>query len=276
MKYEIRADAQLGRLLWLSDGKTELAATLDTGIRIVHLSCCGMENLFYRQPADLSDGIFRDHGWKLIGGHRFWLSPETEESYWREGEEIEYTLHENGVTLRQKTDPWIGMEKAIRLDFLSDGGIRVEHSACNRTEKPLTWALWGINTLAGGRGEVEFTGSGDYTPMRTVSLWRKTSLSDPRLSFTADRVQATHAPMAEYCKIGVYSPSGKVCHENLGQRFEIQMEPVPMELCPDRGVNVEIYLNKRFMELETLGPMTTIAPDQWASFQEVWRVEVAD
>ena len=56
MQIEHRMDAKRGNLIWLSDGRTEAAAALDFGIRIVHLSCAGKPNLFYSQPDDLSDG----------------------------------------------------------------------------------------------------------------------------------------------------------------------------------------------------------------------------
>ena len=45
MQIEHRMDAKRGNLIWLSDGRTEAAAALDFGIRIVHLSCAGKPNL---------------------------------------------------------------------------------------------------------------------------------------------------------------------------------------------------------------------------------------
>ena len=77
MQIEHRMDAKRGNLIWLSDGRTEAAAALDFGIRIVHLSCAGKPNLFYSQPDDLSDGLATEAGWRIYGGHRFWSSPES-------------------------------------------------------------------------------------------------------------------------------------------------------------------------------------------------------
>ena len=62
MQIEHRMDAKRGNLIWLSDGRTEAAAALDFGIRIVHLSCAGKPNLFYSQPDDLSDGLATEAG----------------------------------------------------------------------------------------------------------------------------------------------------------------------------------------------------------------------
>lgn len=277
MKHEIRTDAQLGRLLWLSDGKTELAATLDTGLRLVHLSCCGKENLYYRQPADLSDGVCTAQGWRLLGGHRFWLAPESEQSYWPETEPVRYTLHEAGVTLAQAADPWLGVEKSLRLDFLPDGAICVTQMAKNVSAAPITCALWGVNTLRGGTGAVDFpSSSGGYNPNRRLSLWGATSLADPRLHLEASRVLVHHEPLDAYFKIGLYSASGRLVHENLGQRLEIQLPPSPMDRCADGGVNAEVFLHRCFMELETLGPLVSLAPGQSAQAQELWRVQRID
>ena len=68
MQIEHRMDAKRGNLIWLSDGRTEAAAALDFGIRIVHLSCAGKPNLFYSQPDDLSDGLATEAGWRIYGG----------------------------------------------------------------------------------------------------------------------------------------------------------------------------------------------------------------
>ena len=273
MTHEIRKDADLGRLLWLSNGKSELAVTIDIGIRIVHLSCCGMNNLFYRQPSDLSDGIFRDHGWRLIGGHRFWIAPETEESYWADNAPVEFTLSENGVTITQQVDPWLGIQKAIQLEFLPNDTILVTHMATNCSEFDISGSLWGINTLAGGTGEIEFNGSGKYSPTRTVTLWRQTNLADPRLEFSENLVHVSHQRLSNYFKIGVFSASGRIIHRNFDQVFEIQTQPISMNQCADGGVNVEVYMNRNFMELETLGPLTTISPGETANVSEIWHIQ---
>ena len=68
MQIEHRMDAKRGNLIWLSDGRTEAAAALEFGIRIVHLSCAGKPNLFYSQPDDLSDGLATEAGWRIYGG----------------------------------------------------------------------------------------------------------------------------------------------------------------------------------------------------------------
>ena len=121
MQIEHRMDAKRGNLIWLSDGRTEAAAALDFGIRIVHLSCAGKPNLFYSQPDDLSDGLATEAGWRIYGGHRFWSSPESTRSYYPDNAPVACELLADGVCLRQRTDPWTGFEKTLILRFLPAG-----------------------------------------------------------------------------------------------------------------------------------------------------------
>ena len=59
MKSEIR-NTNRGKMLFLTDGKTEIGCALEFGIRVSHLSAVGMENIYYEQPADCSDGLITE------------------------------------------------------------------------------------------------------------------------------------------------------------------------------------------------------------------------
>lgn len=150
MQIEHRMDARLGNLIWLSDGRTEAAAALDFGIRIVHLSCAGKPNLFYSQPEDLSDGLKTEEGWRIYGGHRFWASPESSRSYYPDNAPVACELLADGVCLRQRTDPWTGFEKTLILRFAPDGRLSAEHILTNRNPQTVQAAAWGVCTLRGG------------------------------------------------------------------------------------------------------------------------------
>ncbi len=274
MKYEIRTDLAWGRVIWFTDGKTDLAATLDVGIRIIHLSVHGMENLYYQQPQDLSDGVFTKKGWKLIGGHRFWLAPESEKSYWPDVYPVEFEVRENAVILAQPFDPWLDMQKTMRLEFQPDGTIRVEHCVINLGDETQEVALWGIHTLCGGTGVLNISDIADneYNPTRTISLWGKTSLGDPRIRFTADKLFVKHEPMDAFFKIGVFCRNGHIHHENLGQSLDISFPVALQEAHADGGCNAEIYLDRHFMELESLGPLISIKRHARVSWSEIWQV----
>ena len=56
MQYCEKQTEKWGKVLWVTTDYAEVGIALEFGIRVVHLSCPGMENLYYEQPADLSDG----------------------------------------------------------------------------------------------------------------------------------------------------------------------------------------------------------------------------
>jgi len=275
MKIGVRTFPQWGQVLWVRTNTAELGIALDFGIRIVHLSCPGMENLYYEQPEDLSDGFAKENGWRLYGGHRMWLAPEGADSYAPDNKPIRRYLGKNSVLLEQQADPALGIIKQLHLESQKDGSIIVTHEIKNISDSPITGASWGINTLdAGGSAEISFSCGtrGGYNPKRTVSLWSDTNLHDPRLKFEKDKLTAIHMPLPDYLKLGLYAQPGVAIFRNKGQQFQIAFDASPMQEYPDNGCNFELYMNSRFMELETLGRKTEILPGQTASHKEIWQL----
>ena len=273
MKHEILNTQQWGKVLFLEEYNTRVGIALDFGIRIVHLSVVGMENLYYVQPNDLSDNFVTPDGWRLYGGHRLWSAPESDLSYCPDNDPVSYTLLSDGVTVSQKKEPWLGIEKTLTLQFL-DGKVCLTQSIKNAGDAPITCASWGVNTLGPGKAEIQFPGTapGDYTPRRRINLWADTNLHDPRLTFTKDRLVAEFAPLPDYCKLGIYTPKGQAVYEAKGQRFTLTFHSPDVGICPDGGCNFELYMGAKFMELETVGTTTLLQPGEAVSHQEFWEL----
>lgn len=276
MRHRFLRDPMLGNILWMTDGHTEIRIALEFGLRILHVSCLGMENLFYQQPDDCSDSFITKQGWKLRGGHRFWLSPESDLSYYPDNDPVGCTLLPNGAELIQNKDPWLQVQKSLRILFQKNGSVEVIHGVKNVSCHPLIAALWGINTLApGGKAKVPFSGSksGDYTPRRTLALWADTNLGDPRITFSKNSLTIQHGPSSDYFKIGMFCKDGFAVFENKCQRFELSFSADTPENYSDFGSNFEVYMNSEFMELETLSVRHTLNPEDSACHREIWRVE---
>lgn len=262
-----------GRVLWLSNDMVEVGIALDFGIRVVHMSCLGCENLFYVQPADLSDGFVNSNGWKLHGGHRIWMAPESDDSYFADNDPVEWEDTENGVLVTQNIDPLLGIRKSLRVVFLDDGGIKLVQSIQNASDSPIDGASWGVNTLdGGGTAFICFTNNDKrgYTPHRVVSLWSDTNLHDPRLSFDKQGLTARHMPLPDYLKLGLYCLEGKAVFENKGQRLTLLFDSQPLSMYPDNGCNFELYMCSEFMELETMGTKAHLLPGESTSHAETW------
>jgi hypothetical protein len=278
MEHWIAATERLGNCLWLSDGKTELAASLEYGLRLVHLSCRGMENLFFEENGP-QPGLSTPEGWSVHAGQRLWLAPESNWDYYPDNDPISYELLEDGVVLRQHEDPRLHAKKSACVRFLPDGGIRTEYTIVNTADAPLTCALWVIRATApGGQVRVPFdcesgTDELDFKPGRSVMLWSSTSLGDERLQFSADSLTATQKPRDEYLKLGFFGRKGLAVLENRGQRLTIHHPAERGAVYADGGCNFELFLCRQMMEVETLSPLVTLQPGESATHGETWYVE---
>ena len=273
MEFCVKEESGWGRVLWLTGKNAQVGVALDFGIRIVHLSYPGCENLYYVQPADLSDGFITDGGWKLYGGHRLWMAPESDDSYYPDNDPVSYELFEDGVLITQQKDPVLGIQKFLRLSFLNDGSVRLEQGFKNVSDQVISGASWGVNTLdAGGKAYIRFTNQDKkgYVPHRVVSLWSDTNLHDPRLRFDRKGLTAQFLPLSDYLKIGLYCLDGNVVFENKGQRMVLTFDSEPLASYPDNGCNFELYMCSKFMELETMGVKSTLQPGESTNHTETW------
>ena len=276
MIHYINNHPEMGNMLWLEEGDIQIGIALDYGIRVRHLSIKGMENLYYEQPADFSDGFGSADTWKLRGGHRLWLTPECDDSYYPDDAPVSYTLKENGVLIVQDVEPPLGIQKTLEITFKEDGTVYLMHNFYNRNDHPIRGASWAINSLDAS-GEIEFSYAGgkkgDFYPGTVVALWGQTSLADPRLTFYSDRIHAKYLPISDYFKLGVYCPNGVATLESKGQKLTMGFAAPDIRTLPDQGCNFELYMHKMFLEMESLGPVTDIAPGESASHWETWKLE---
>ena len=274
MKSEIR-NTNRGRMLFLTDGKTEIGCALEFGIRVSHLSVAGMENIYYEQPADCSDGLITEDGWKLYGGHRIWNTPEDDTCNCPDNDPVEYELLEDGVILKQKEEPWRHIEKEIKIRFLGDGRIEVTNLVRNVSGKAIDTAAWGVNTLSGGNVDVDFIPADSVSgvPGRYISLWGTTNIADERLTWSRNHLSAVYKPIKDYFKLGMYTKAETAVYENKGQRFTLGFGSDQFNAYPDNGCNFELFMHHDFIEMESLGKVMHLSKGECATHTEYWKIE---
>ena len=268
MQYRIEPYRHFGNCLWLSNGTIELAASLDFGIRILRFSLCGDENVFYEQP--------QEEGWRVQGGHRLWLAPEGEATYWPDNAPVSYALLENGVLLTQLEDGYLHVKKSIRVCFTDDPHeVIITHCVQNCADTSLQCGLWAISAMrSGGTMRTPFAGSdgGDMTPHRFLSLWDTTSLADERLHFTKDAITLRQTPVDDYFKLGILCRKGMARYETDARIFTKRFDGSSNTPYPDNNVNFEVYACRHMMEIESLAPLSAIASGDTAEHIEHWRL----
>lgn len=265
-------DPQLGRCVCLENDSYQLVAPLGFGIRILHFSRAGGENLFYQQPAEMQE-LTHPGGWRLYGGHRLWAAPEGEHCYQPDNLPVTWTFREDTLTLLQQSAAGEPLEKSMRVCLAQDH-VQVAHRLKNEGSQPLPLALWGITSLCpGGCQTIPLAQQHQpWAPDRTVTLWNGADLSNPQLSFQPGQMTLRHQALPSPIKLGVRMHQGPARYR-LGEEEFCLWANWPLGNYPDGGVNYETYLCRHMVEMETLSPLYRLAPGEGQEHTEFWRID---
>ena len=214
-----------------------------------------------------------DTGWRIRGGHRLWIAPESPLTYCPDNEQISYTVSGDTITLVQKEDPWLHIIKTFTLKF--DGAkLEVVHRIENLSEDELECSLWAISVMAAGGTEyIDFERrDGGMDHWHRISTWDYTSLGDPRATYTRDEIKIRHLPVDERYKIGVGHPFGPVRYENDGVVFKKYFAVEKDKIYPDANVSYETFFSQYMVEMESLSPLSKIGKGERMEHSEVWEL----
>ncbi len=273
MKTYTKEHSIFGETLFAQRGKLTVGIPLKFGIRIAYLSYDGSENLFFEQPTNMTD-LTTEQGWRVRGGHRLWVAPEGEESYYPDNQDITYELLENSIVLHQSIDPWLNVKKSIKLTFLSDNELQITHTIKNVGTQTKRCSVWSITSLAANGTEYiplpqkEFS----YSPIHKITSWFYTDLGDSRAEYHADHIVLHHSAAPNKYKIGVSHPAGPITYTNKGVVFEKSFPIFANELYPDGDVSFETFMCDHMVEIESLSPIYDIPCGEFATHTEYWKV----
>lgn len=272
MKNEIKKHPIYGECLYLTNETVEVYVPLSFGLRIGHFSFIGEKNVFFEQPLDMEMFTTPD-GWKIRGGHRMWLAPESEKCYAPDNEPISYTLTDDGVILTQKEDMRLRVIKEFRLSF--DGArVRVTHKITNTKDEEQTYSLWAISVMrSDGVETIKLPlRDGGMDHMHRISMWDYTSLGDERAKYSRDKIEITHLPLDTKYKIGVGHPISPVRYENGSTVFLKHFDVLRSATYPDADVSYETFFSKYMVEMESLSPLYTLKPHESREHTEIWEL----
>ncbi|HEX2971030.1 MAG TPA: hypothetical protein VHP11_01785, partial [Tepidisphaeraceae bacterium] len=170
-----------------------------------------------------------------------------------------------------------GLQKEISVSLSPTGTeVSVTHRVVNKTLFPLEYASWALSMMA--QGGVAITG---FPPRGThpqnleatnpLVMWAYTDLSDKRWTFTRKYLALRQDPRnAVPQKIGLFNPHTWGAYYLNGELFLKQYRPEPDKTYSDFGCSFETFTNADFLEMETLSPLTRVAPGQGVSHVERW------
>lgn len=262
----------------LENGAVALWVTQSVGPRIIGLALPGGDNLLAVLPDEVADlpggGTF-----SFYGGHRLWYAPEDlRRTYLPDDAPVTVVDWDGGVLVTQPVEAQTGIQKSLAISLPGRGArVLIEHMIHNRGRRPVELAPWAITQLIPGGVAIlpqPSTAADQHglLPNRQFALWPYTPIDSPHIAW-GDRYVFVEAKMQSGAlKIGFPNPLGWMGYAVQGNLFVKHAAYQPEADYFDRGSSSECYSNPRFLELETLGPRTKLAPGESTTHWETWAV----
>ncbi|HUS20166.1 MAG TPA: hypothetical protein VMZ25_11000, partial [Terriglobales bacterium] len=261
---------------WRIDGGgVEVVVLADAGPRILHLALQGAENELYEVPADA--GRTGGPDFRMYGGHRLWVAPEVASTAYPDNSAVEVDLLPEGARFTPPVEA-TGLQKQVTVAVRANARIKVVHRITNHSERVIDAAPWALTVMRpGGRVVLPLPpraphGPEHLLPKASLALWSYTDLvadcwrvGPKYLELDQRRADAGFGMQ----KAGLRNPAGWGAYLR-GSHVFIKAVHWREAAYPDFGSNFETFANKDFIELETLGPQTELAPGAMVEHVEYW------
>lgn len=264
-----------GKCVHISNGIIEVIVTIDVGPRIVRFGFVSEKNMLYNDlerkyvtsGSDYESFYGKENKFYHYGGHRLLLSPENmPRTYYPDNEPVVYGILPDGVSFtpaRQKINNMqLGFEVMMNENATD---IMIVHSVKNHSKDLQTMALWAITMLApGGLQILPQNHSGDkLLPNRIFVMWPYAQINDPRVFWGKKYITLQHnTSIDQPFKIGMDNLLGWAAYVNDGTALVKRYVHNMQAAYPDYGASYETYMNKDFVEMETLSPLYEIEPGE--------------
>jgi hypothetical protein len=273
--------------LKVGNGDAELVVTLDVGPRVISYRLLDGANVF--KNYDEMMGKSGESEWMIRGGHRLWAAPEdTTRTYALDNGPVAFKeLGPGHVRLTPAPDSAYGLQKEIDLKLDPSGSkATLTHRITNIGREETRLAVWSLSVMAPGGTEIiplpakrphpgnpkNAKSAADFAPSLTLVSWPFTDFQDPRWHFGAKFITLSHDARKGPTKLGLAHRSGGIGYLNGGTLFVKRFEYRDGQHYPDHGVNFETFTNEDMLEMESLGPLTRLAPGQAIEHIETWEL----
>lgn len=264
----------------LSNGTVDLLVTADLGPRVIYYGFTGETNILAELGPDyvVKTELGEWHHW---GGHRLWHAPEVlPRSYVPDNDPIEAEMiGKSTIRVAPALESATNIKKEMYISLDREGtGVTITHTLKNKGPWPIELAPWALTIMNGGGVTIfpqePFVSHDEkLLPVRSMTLWGFTDMSDPRWTFGKKYIQLrTDEKLADPQKIGVANKQGWAAYLREGTLFVKRFHYEEGAAYPDYGCNFETYTEGSFMEVETLGPLTKLEPKDTATHVEHWHL----
>jgi hypothetical protein len=263
----------------LTNGEVELVITSDIGPRIIRYAFAGGRNLFHEFASEM--GKSGESTWQNRGGHRLWVAPEAPPpspiTYALDNFPVDIALDDGAIIATPQVEQEAGLQKQLVVKMARAGsGVEVLHRITNLNPWAIELSAWAVTVMA-PRG-VGFTGlppRGTHpemlAPTNPLVIWAFTDLSDQRWQFTRKYILLRQDPKSPSPqKIGSFNQETFGAYYLGKDLFVKRYRAEANRAYPDMGASFEMFANAQVLELETLGPLTKLAPGATLEHVERW------
>jgi hypothetical protein len=260
----------------LSNGEVDLIVTTDVGPRVIRFGFTGGQNVF--KEFDEQMGKSGESTWQPRGGHRIWMAPEDGVlSYALDNSPVHSEIKGDGIELTGPVEKETGLRKQMIVKLAASGTtVEVTNRIANKGAHPRVMASWALTMMApGGTGIVVFPPRGthpkDLAPTNPLVMSAYTDFSDPRWHFTKKYLMLKMDPNATSPqKAGTFNKNTAGAYLLGSDLFIKQTTARDPAKQPDMGCSYETFTNNQFLEMETLGEMTSLQPGSSVQHVEHW------
>jgi len=260
----------------VSNGQIELIVTGDVGPRIIRFGFVAGQNMFKEFPDQM--GKSGEAKFQLRGGDRVWKAPEDPIATWApDNVPIEIHPTPTGLIARAPVEPLTSLQKEIEVSMSpSANEVTVTHRITNRSLFSLEFSAWALTMMApGGLEVVSFPPRGHHPAnleaTNPLTMWAYTNLADPRWKFTRKYLTLRQDPdNSDPQKLGTFNPNTWAAYLLNHEVFIKRSTADPGKTYTDFGCSLETFTNNEFLEIETLSPMTKVAPGESVENVEHW------
>jgi hypothetical protein len=260
----------------IANDNIELVITSDIGPRIMRLAIPGGTNELFENES--LAGKTGGEKWASYGGHRFWHAPEDiVRTYAPDNRPVTVEDLNGKVRFIQSVEPTTGIQKEIDIVLdPKEARATIIHRMWNRNLWAVELAPWALSVMAGGGEAIlplppRCSHDENMLPVNTMSMWGYTDMSDSRYTWGRRFILVRHDGSKQTAqKFGLYAPDGWIAYARDNRLFVKIVACQEGANYPDMGCNLETYTDSNMLEVETLGPLVTLAPGQKVEHWEQW------
>ena len=239
----------------LCNDTVQLIITTEVGPRILSFGFRGEDNEFYENPEHA--GKCGGADFRIYGGHRLWVSPEVDRSYYADNVPVTVRRHEGAFIFTappESKPPGTNLQKEIEVKLDGTGAhVSVAHRIRNHGKDATELAPWALSVMAGGGKAIlplpprAPVAKDRLLPEGVMALWSYTDLADQRWKIGTKYIQLQQEsnPAGRFNEQmgGIYNSLGWCAYFRKGHLFVKMTEIHKDAKYPDFGCNQDKQLS---------------------------------